>query len=724
MQASSGNGPDLAIESSPVNHEAPSAMRRGSALIYGLTIFASAFLLFQVQPLIAKIILPWFGGAAAVWIVCLVFFQAELLLGYFYAHVLTRKFSPEKQFRIHAAILMASLLTLPILPKNSWRPTSPDNPALHILLLLTVTVGLPYFLLSSTSPLLQAWYSQSRNGAAPYRFYALSNIGSLLALLSYPILVEPHVSSSHQAMGWSSGYVAVVLLLGALAFSMRKRTAPGSFAVEGKGTAGVHPDWKMRCLWVVLAACGSALLLAVTNHVTQNIASVPFLWVIPLCLYLFSFILCFDGDIWYRRNFFLRMLGVSLGGMTYALSPSFTGLPIKVLIPLYCIGLFVCCMFCHGELARLKPEPAYLTTFYLMCSLGGVLGAAFVALLAPHLFSGYYELQVSLGTCAIMVLVANRRDPQSPFYKARRQPAWLVIMALVIAIVASLFVTVQEQAAGAQLTVRNFYGVLRVVNESGKETTSGRAKLAQPDEPTVPYRVLMNGTIKHGLEFLVAQREREPTSYYGRNSGIGVAIQAAESRGSLRVGVIGLGAGTIAAYGRAGDRYTFYEINPLDVQIANQQFNFLRDSPASTGIVLGDARLSLERGVSQGFDVLAVDAFSGDSIPVHLLTREAFELYFRELKPDGVLAVHVSNNYLNLEPVVRSAAASLNKEAVLVSNSDDHPNGIYAATWILVGANSAFATKPQMEEAGRVLPSMNRGNLWTDDYSSLFPLLK
>jgi len=724
MQASSGNGPDLADEATPVNNDAPSATRRGSALIYGLTIFASAFLLFQVEPLIAKIILPWFGGAAAVWIVCLVFFQTGLLLGYFYAHFLTRKFSPEKQFRIHAAILAASLLTLPIFPKSSWRPAGPENPAVHILLLLTVTVGLPYFLLSSTSPLLQAWYSQLREGVAPYRFYALSNMGSLLALLSYPILVEPHVSSSHQAVGWSAGYAAVVLLLGTLAFSTRKRTEPISFVVEGKGIADPRPDWKMQCLWVALAACGSALLLAVTNHVTQNIASVPFLWVIPLCLYLLSFILCFDSDVWYRRNFFLRLLGVSLGGMTYALSPSFTGLPIKVLIPLYCIGLFVCCMFCHGELARLKPEPAYLTTFYLMCSLGGALGAAFVALLAPHLFSGYYELQVSLGACAILVLVVNHRDPESPFYKARWQPAWLVIIAVVIAIVAGLFVTVQEQAAGSRLADRNFYGVLRVVDEPGKKTTSGRAKLAQADEPTAPYRTLMNGTIKHGLEFLTAQREREPTSYYGRNSGIGVAIQAAESRGSVRVGVIGLGAGTIAAYGRAGDRYTFYEINPLDVQIAGRQFNFLRDSPASIGIVLGDARLSLEWGDTQGFDVLAVDAFSGDSIPVHLLTREAFELYFRELKPDGVLAVHVSNNYLNLEPVVRSAAASLNKEAVLVSNSDDHPNGIYAATWILVGSSAAFATRPQMEETGRVLPSAKGDVLWTDDYSSLFPLLK
>ena len=353
MRVTPGKEQELETDSSsPAKRGESPATRGSSAAIYGLAIFSSAFLLFQVQPLIAKIILPWFGGAAAVWVVCLVFFQAGLLLGYFYAHFLTRKFSSENQFRIHAAVLAASLLTLPILPKGSWRPTGPENPALHILLLLTATVGLPYFLLSSTSPLLQAWYSRSRESTTPYRFYALSNVGSLLALLSYPILVEPHVSSSHQAMSWSAGYAAIVLLFGAVAFSARKHGSSIGLAPAEGVDSSTRPDRKIQCLWIALAACGSGLLLGVTNHITQNIASVPFLWVIPLCLYLLSFILCFESGIWYQRGFFLRLLGVSLGGMTYALSPSFTGLPIKVLIPLYCIGLFVCCMFCHGELAK------------------------------------------------------------------------------------------------------------------------------------------------------------------------------------------------------------------------------------------------------------------------------------------------------------------------------------------------------------------------------------
>ena len=693
--------------------------RSPSKLVYGLAIFSSAFLLFQVQPLIAKIILPWFGGGAAVWIVCLLFFQLVLLLGYSYAHLLSRRFHPRTQERIHAVILAASLLALPILPKDSWKPTGPDAPVIHILLLLGVTVGLPYFLLSATSPLLQAWYTQTRAGAVPYRFYALSNAGSMLALLSYPILIEPMFSSSHQAVGWSVAYADIGLLCVAVGFLSRGEVVAGT-----KPVSTFRPDWKLQLLWLALAACGSALLLAVTNHITQNVASVPFLWIVPLSLYLLSFILCFDASGWYRRGLFLRLLGVMLGGMAYALAPSFTGLPIKILIPLFCCGLFVCCMFCHGELARLKPDPAHLTTFYLMCSAGGVVGAAFVALLAPRIFSGYYELHVALGFCAILVLVVHYRDPQSEFRRTRWQPAWLVLIGLVVALLASLYTTARDQSAEASVAVRNFYGVLRVVDGVVPNGVLAKDDDAQLLDDDAHYRRLMNGTIDHGLQFLAPSRQRWPTTYYGPDSGIGVALKAAQARGTLHVGVIGLGAGTIAAYGQTGDNYTFYEINPLDVRIANQEFTYLRDSPAKIDIVLGDARLSLEREFPQGFDILAVDAFSGDSIPVHLLTRQAFDLYFRHLKPDGVLAVHISNKYLDLEPVVAAAAAWFNKEAVMINNSDDHQKGVYAASWILIGSRGGFQGQHQIETAGTVLAPAKNGGLWTDDYSSLLKILK
>jgi hypothetical protein len=697
-----------------------SLVSRGpSKLFYGVAIFSSAFLLFQLQPLIAKIILPWFGGGAAVWIVCLLFFQLVLLLGYFYAHLLSRRFRPRTQGRIHAMVLAASLLALPILPKDSWKPSGPDAPVIHILLLLGITVGLPYFLLSATSPLLQAWYAHTRAGAVPYRFYALSNAGSMLALLSYPILIEPMSSSSHQAVGWSVAYACVALLCAAVGLISR-----GEVAVSPTEDATPRPDWKLPLIWVALAACASALLLAVTNHITENVASVPFLWIVPLGLYLLSFILCFDARGWYRRGLFLRLLGVMLGGMAYALAPSFSGLPIKVLIPLFCCGLFVCCMFCHGELARLKPDPVHLTTFYLMCAVGGAIGAAFVALVAPRLFSGYYELQVAMGFCAILVLFVHFRDPQSELRRTRWQPAWLIVIALVVALVVSLFTSVREQAAEARITVRNFYGVLRVIDGIVPNVIVVKINTVESLDEDARYHRLMNGTIDHGLQFLAPSRQRWPTTYYGPESGIGEALKAAQEHGALRLGVIGLGAGTIAAYGLPGDHYSFYEINPLDVQIANQDFSYLRDSQAKIDIVLGDARLSLERESSQGFDILAVDAFSGDSIPLHLLTRQAFELYFHHLKPEGVLAVHISNKYLDLEPVVAAAAARFDKEAVRISNLDDHQKGVYAASWILVGSRAGFLGQPQIEKVGTILAPAKNGALWTDDYSSLLKILK
>jgi hypothetical protein len=688
----------------------------GRTAAFAVAIFTSAFLLFQVQPLISKIILPWFGGVAAVWTVCLLFFQVVLLLGYFYAHCLTKYLQPRVQGRIHCVLLAASFLALPILPKSSWRPASSDAPSLHILLLLMATVGMPYFLLSATSPLLQAWYARERSTGARtiYRFYAISNAGSMIALLSYPVLVEPRFSTLHQASGWSIAYAMVAVGCGALALSATGKQAATGVA-ESASPPESNVDGQGKLIWVVLAACGSALLLATTNHISQNIAAVPLLWVIPLSLYLLSFILCFEGHGWYQRDFFLRLLGVALGSMAYALSPSFPDLPWQLLIPLYCAGLFICCMFCHGELARLKPHSSRLTEFYLLCSLGGALGAVFVALVAPHVFSGYYELHCALALCAALIIVVHFRDPQSTFYPPRLSLAWIVMVGLVLALGVNLVFSVREQIRQAHFAARNFYGALRVVDYTNP---------ASREEGVPAYRKLLNGTIDHGLQFFAPNLQSLPTAYYAPNSGIGVTLKAAGERRELRVGVIGLGAGTIAAYGRAGDRYTFYEINPLVVRVASEQFNFLKNSSAQIDIVMGDARLSLERQQPQNFDVLAVDAFSGDSIPVHLLTREAFELYFRHLKPDGIVAVHVSNQHLNLRPVVEAAAASLGREAIMIDNGDDHPQGIYASSWILLGSPEAFSSKPDIETAGSILPPSRGGNLWTDDYSSLFKVLK
>lgn len=708
--------------------------------VFGLTIFASAFLLFQIEPLIAKLILPWFGGAASVWMVCLLFFQIVLLLGYLYAHILRQVFPRQTQSWIHAGVLLASLLALHVFPRQTWRSLNPAHPTLHVLLVLCATIGAPFFVLSTTSPLLQSWYVVGRGHSSPYRFYALSNVGSMLALVSYPALIEPSFSNVHQAHGWEIAYAAFAVLC--ISICLLTRNSSPAVVLDrnvSRSASDGQMDWKLRTLWLALAACGSALLLSVTNHISQNIAAVPFLWILPLGLYLLSFVLCFDVRSsapefsedrevrWYPRGFFLRTLGIALGAMTYALSPSFAGLPWKVLILLYCAGLFVCCMFCHGELARLKPDSTHLTSFYLMVSLGGAIGALFVALIAPKIFSGYYELEVALGLCAFLVLVVHFRDR---FYQAKWDPAWLILVALAFAVIVSLFVTARDQSANTRLMARNFYGVLRVRDEVEANVVLVQGGGAQRLDEDPHYRKLMNGTIDHGLQYLGAARRREPTTYYGRKSGVGIALQAAGNQHPLQVGAIGLGIGTVATYGRRGDDYTFYEINPLVIKVANQEFTFLRDSEAQIHIVLGDARLSLESEARQAsnapqepFDVLIVDAFSGDSIPVHLLTLEAFELYFSRLKPGGVLAVHVSNQYLNLEPIVAGAASQLGKEAVIVNHELTSSKGIYASTWILVGNANGFLGQSEIERAGQILPPSSRF-LWTDNYSSLWRVLK
>jgi SAM-dependent methyltransferase len=686
--------------------------------LHALAIFLSAFLLFQLEPLIAKMILPWFGGVAAVWTVCLLFFQVMLLLGYLYAHLLTTYFRPRTQGLIHCALLAASLLTLPILPKDSWKPLGSEHPALHILWVLALAVGLPFFLLSATTPLLQAWFTKTTKGKGVFRFYALSNAGSLLALLSYPTLFEPRLSTLWQARSWSVAYAAAAALCAAIALTQRGGAGRGE-----KISDSLHPTWKTRFLWIALTACSSALLLAITNHVSQNIAAVPLLWIIPLSLYLLSFILCFERDGWYRRTFFLRLLAVAVGGTAYALSPSYAALPFWFLTSLFCGALFICCMFCHGELARLKPDPSHLTSFYFFSSLGSVAGAVFVALLAPQMFSGFYELHVALAVCVLLVIVIHRGDPESPFRQGGSQFPWVVLNALAAAVIVSLFLAARAQPVNTRLMVRNFYGVLRVSDEVAPNVVLLKEG-SDPSGQDSRFRRLMNGTISHGLQFFAPARRDQPTSYYGRKSGIGIALQALASRGPLRVGVIGLGAGTIAAYGRARDDYEFYEINPLVVRVAQQEFRFLLDSKARVAFELGDARLTLERQPPQQFDALAVDAFSSDSIPVHLLTIEAFELYFRHLRPDGILAVHISNRYLNLDSVVAATAQKLSKDAVLIDSPGDSANGTFLARWVLLANRDVLPGFPEIAKAKRPLTATGREKLWTDSYSSLFTVLK
>ncbi|OUM04072.1 spermidine synthase [Variovorax sp. JS1663] len=673
--------------------------------LFAGTIFTSAFLLFLVQPLIAKQILPWFGGSAAVWSICMVFFQVVLLAGYAYADWITRRLRVKAQARLHVALLLASLAFLPIVAAARWKPSGTEDPALWILGLLAVTIGLPYFLLSTTGPLVQSWVARTPWGAQVYRYFSLSNLASLVALLCYPLVIEPRSTGLQQAWGWSLAYVVFVLLCAGTTLYMARRwasaapaaSASASASASAAGTAA-RPRASDYLLWLALPALGAWLLLAITNHITQNVAAVPFLWVLPLSVYLLSFVLTFESDRWYRRRVFVPLAAAMLVLCAFGLQHR-VGSDIKSALPIYVAGLFALCMFLHGEMARLRPASAWLTRFYLMLSLGGAIGGVSVGLVAPQLLPAYYELGIGLVLCALAATVLWRRRPVG------------IVASLALASCCAWFLSkqVQKDMRGQWRMERNFYGALLT-----SETRTGIKG---------PARKLYHGSTKHGEQYLTPELRREPTSYYGRNSGIGRAIAAAPG-GPRRVGLIGLGAGTLAAYGRPGDVYRFYEINPAVFRLADREFSFLADSAARIERVLGDARLSLQREPAQRFDLLAVDAFSGDSIPVHLITTEALDVYLRHLQPEGVIAFHVSNRYLALAPVVERIALARGLHAALVEDEPSKLTGLDESDWVLVARDPRALLRDPLRGATSGLEPTAPLRPWTDDFNNLFEVLK
>ena len=674
-------------------------------LLYACTIFTSAFLLFLVQPIIAKQILPWFGGSAAVWTTCLVFFQVALLAGYAYTDFTTRKLKPRTQVIVHVILLLASLAVLPILADVSWKPTGNEDPGARILGLLIATIGLPYLLLATTGPLVQAWFARKYQQGTVYRLFALSNLASMLALISYPFVFETWIATATQATAWSAGYALFAVLCGAAALASLKRTAPADASSAtpqpvNDDAAVPAPSRFDIILWLALSAMGSWLLLAITNHITQNIASIPFLWLAPLTLYLLTFILCFESDGWYQRSLMLGPLAVVLGFCAWGLQTSDVTLEIKVAIPLYLTGLFTCCMFFHGELAKMRPAPRYLTQFYLMVSLGGALGGMFVGLIAPRLFPSYSELGLGFVVTAILAAVTLRKTPIL---------VWLTAMA--VAGICGFFWNKQliQLKEDARVMTRNFYGALRT-KDTGPESS--------PDS----MRRLIHGVILHGEQYLSPARRGELTTYYGPDSGVGIAIKIANPL-NQKVGVIGLGTGTLAAWGKTGDSYRFYEINPQVIEVAQSEFTYLKDSKAKIETVLADARLSLEREAPQQFDVLVVDAFSSDSIPVHLITNEAMAVYLKHLKPGGAIAFHVTNRFLRLAPVVKKIADSHNLLTALVI--DEAEETAFSKTdWVIVTRDKALLDHEAL--AGKISPidELPGLKLWTDDFSSLYQILK
>lgn len=668
---------------------------------YAATIFLSSFLLFVVQPLIARLILPWFGGSAAVWTTCMLFFQALLLAGYAYAHLLVGKVRSGKPIAVvHTVLLALAVATLPIAPAEAWKPDGTEEPVSHILLLLGVAVGLPYLLLASTSPLIQAWYARAYPERNPYRLFALSNLASLVALVGYPVAIEPYLAGREQVQGWSWLFGAFAVLCAAAAWLTPR--APIATEEREAGEEAASP----YLLWLALSAAGSVILLAVTNHLTQNVAAVPLLWLAPLTLYLLTFIIAFEGGGLYRPGLLWSAVLVALGAMAWLLVDERFHFDLPVQLGVFLAGLFAGCLFCHGELYRLRPAPRHLTAFYLTISAGGALGGVLVAVLAPLVFDAYYELGIAIVVLALLAALRFSGLGALPRY------ASLAVLLGVSACAAYEAFTYHKDV---RVSSRSFYGVMRV-KEYGEPGDEGH------------LRRLVHGAIMHGEQYMTGEWRSFITTYYQEPSGIGAAIRAKQAASpSVRIGVIGLGTGTLAAYGRKGDRFRFYDIDPRVVAVARSEFTYLADSPAEIEVAVGDARLTLEREAAQGFDVLAVDAFSGDAIPVHLITREALGVYLRHVKADGIVAFHVSNRFLDLVPVVARLAQEEGAHAAHVSDDpdDDDLSRRSRSDWVLISRSADALKAPKIVEAGAKAPGHRPAwRTWTDDYSNLVQILK
>ena len=722
-----------------------------SRLLFAGIIFLAAFLLFLVEPMAARQLLPFLGGSAAVWITCLVFFQTALLCAYLYAHWLTR----HPRWRLHLVVLAAALILAAF-----WAAGSIDlsngaqHPVSTIFLALGLWTGLPFLALGATSPLLQVWWSRLERTAIPYRLFALSNLASLLALAAYPTIVEPHLTLHAQRIAWCCGFAVFALLAGAL--SVRTRVSQGlkpqpldgfdgpakavpllqsslrlgpSASAEGvplrnrnietsarRGPAASASDSVQpaaprshKLLWLLLPMGASMQLCAVTGYITANIAPIPLLWILPLGVYLVTIILAFEFPRLLPRGIIVRLLVVMLGGLAYMLAQvDHSVSSVSVGISFFLAELLVAGLFCHVETCALRPQRASESTvFYLLFAAGGALGSILVGIAFPLLFDFNLDLALTFCVTAFLALAAMWRAGWM------QRLLWSAVSVLLFVLVFWIHQVYQRDTTVA---VRNFYAALRVKQNFGF--------------PGAILRTLTNGTIQHGTQIFGTEAQRKtPTTYYAEDSGVGLALRfcCQGADGSVRsrsIGVIGLGAGTLAAYGRPGDRIRFYEINPAVIPIARNVFTYIRESGAQVDIVEGDARTSLARESPQHFDVLVVDAFSGDAIPLHLLTTQAVDLYRRHLAPGGILAFHISNQHVDLEPAIALLAQSAGMTARRVVTLANDDRGEFAASWVLLTTNSNFFTQPGLAAAAR--PPVYRPGLrlWTDDYSSLLPLLR
>jgi len=702
-----------------------SALRPGIpvVLLYAINIFLSAFLLFQAELMMGKFVLPRYGGGPSVWTTALLVFQLLLLGGYAYAAQICTRLPPKRQATAHLwvsgfcvvlLILQVLLWRAPLFPRVSWLSGGSEYPVWQISALLLLGAGAPSVLLSAHSPLLQNWFSTSV--VSPYRLYAVSNFGSLLGLISYPFLVERAFTLTMQAWVWSGLFALVIVLSAACAF-LRMREPPSSNSTSPAPTRKTAKKAKAlangpRLLWLALAACSSAMLLAMTNIICQQVAPVPLLWVVPLSLYLLSFVVCFDHSRWYHRGIF-SLLYLACAYLTLVALSFYDVAPAVQLVLVLCTTLFVVCMICHGELARSKPPAGQLTSFYLTIAGGGALGSAFVALLAPRIFDRFWESYVALLGCGILLVFAVLSDSGSWARRTNYRIAIVASLAVALGLGATYMIdTLLKRETRGVIVVkraRNFFGVKTI-------------------EQATAYLGLLHGRTLHGMQSTVPAYRNVPLLYYSQFTGVGLLLSQfprTPDHPNIRVGVIGMGTGTLAAYGQPGDYYRFYEIDPAVTEFSSGNkpyFTFIQSSSAKVDVVEGDAgirlREELTRGEQHDFDVLVVDAFSGDSIPVHLLTREAMELYLKRIRgPRSVIAFHISNSWLDLRPVLDSHSHYYQLATTEIdAPPEDHP------VWVLLSRDPSALHAPNLVAEGKELKTSLKIIPWTDDYSSLYQL--
>jgi len=699
----------------------------GATLMFATAIFASAFLIFLVQPMVGKRILPWFGGVPSVWTLCLAFYQTTLFVGYAYAHGMIRLVKPRIQPWLHAAFVVAAALSLPVLPESAPAVAAiEEDPTRAVLSLLTSHVALPFLVLASTGPLVQAWFARAHPTASPYPLYAVSNVGSLLALFVFPFVLEPMLPLTSTGRAFSVGFVVTMLLVLACAARSASGADTASDASAAKSEAEKLGADRVA-LWLLLSGAAVVLLMGVTNKLCLDVASFPFLWIVPLATYLVTFILCFASERFYSRALLVPIAIAAFAWTRYAGSEA----RIHQQVLAYCTLLFSACMILHGELYRMRPAPRSLTAFYLCVSAGGAIAGILVGIVAPRVFDDYYELQIGMVLGFLLVILVALRDPES-WLRAVSPGLRIFVLAPLALVAIGYFAFLELQPAPEQLyKERSFFGVLTVHANEGREG---------------PRRWLTNGTTIHGAQHLGPGERRLPTAYFGRATGLGLTLTSRPKTGESRIAVIGLGVGTLAAYGRPGDTMRFYEIDPVVERLASRggYFSFLEDSKATVDVVLGDARLSIageqERGERQDFDILVLDAFSSDAIPVHLMTREAFERYFDALAEGGLMAVHVSNRHFHLKGLVARIAEELGAYSLMI-RSRPAPELLSGLTdWVIVARDSDQLTRLsiRIQNRHRAL-GLPRGNLvlqrgseanldafpiWTDDYSDLLSVLR